>query len=595
MQLLTKEELIVAANLQKSVLRYSTGFLMWLFNLDKLNKLYTDAYHKDAIPFIDSALSILNVKYQISKRDLEKIPTEGPFIITSNHPFGLLDGMLMLKILHEKRTDGKVMANFLLQKIEPLKNDFIPVNPFEQYKNQKSSFGGIKAALKHLNEGKPLALFPAGEVSTKQPDSKKITDREWQSSAIKLVQRAKVPVVPWHFSGANSAIFHILGKIHPLLRTASLPNELFTKKDKTITVKVGKAIPVKEIEQYDDIEQLARFLRAKSYAIGADVNTKKFFRPNFAPSKKPEPIAEPEERNLLIDELLRLPSEAQILEQGDFQVFVASSKQIPHALNEIGRLREVTFREVGEGSNMSIDVDEFDLYYLHMFIWDKKQQQIAGAYRIGQGDKIFPELGKKGFYTQTLFKYRKEFYPILQRTVELGRSFITKAYQSKPLPLFILWRGILHFLIQNPQYRYIVGPVTISNEYSDVSKWLIIEFIKRNFYDEKLAQWVKPRTEFSVKRRDRDEKLLDAIDYDDIQRLDALISDIEPRGFRVPVLLKKYLKQNARIIAFNIDPDFNNALDGLMILDMLDLPQGTIDKLKMEMKEQSSKINSNQN
>ncbi|MCB0737424.1 MAG: lysophospholipid acyltransferase family protein, partial [Bacteroidetes bacterium] len=407
-------------------------------------------------------------------------------------------------------------------------------------------------------------------------------------------RKAGVPIVPMHFAGANSAMFHLAGKVHPMLRTVQLPNELFTKRNKNIVIKIGKPIAVKDIED-DDVEQLGRFLRAKTYAIGTDVNVKKFFRPNLQPAKKPEPIADAVEVNLLNDELLRLPSDSLVLEQGDFQVYVGSSKQLPHCLNEIGRLREVTFREVGEGSNLSIDVDEFDLYYLHMFIWDKKQHRIAGAYRIGQGDKIFPELGKKGFYTESLFKFKKQFYPILGKTVELGRSFITKEYQTKPMPLFILWRGILHFLIQNPQYRYIIGPVTISNEYSGLSKWLIIEFIKRHFYDKKLASWVTPRTAFEVQRKDRDEKLLDAINFDDIQKLDNLISDIEPRGFRVPVLLKKYLKQNARIIAFNIDPKFNNALDGLMILDMQDLPQGTIDKLKMEMKEQSSAINNGGN
>lgn len=278
------------------------------------------------------------------------------------------------------------------------------------------------------------------------------------------------------------------------------------------------------------------------------------------------------------------------MEQGDFAVYIAHSSQIKDVLNEIGRLREITFREVGEGSNQSMDTDEYDLYYRHMFIWDKVNNQIAGAYRIGRGDEVMNEHGRKGFYTHSLFKYKDEFVPILRQTVELGRSFVSKAYQTKPLPLFLLWRGILHFLLQNDQYRYIIGPVTISNSYSGISKWLIIEFIKRNYYNKELAQYVDPRTEFEVKNRDRDEKLLDAINFTDLKALDKLISEIEPSENKVPVLLKKYLKQNAKIIAFNIDPKFNDALDGLMILDMNDLPQGTIDKLRLEMREQSDKL-----
>jgi hypothetical protein len=225
-----------------------------------------------------------------------------------------------------------------------------------------------------------------------------------------------------------------------------------------------------------------------------------------------------------------------------------------------------------------------------LFIWDNKAEQIAGAYRLGKGDEIMETHGKRGFYTQSLFRYRAAFEPMLRQTVELGRSFVVKAYQNKPLPLFLLWRGILHFLLLNPHFRYIIGPVTISNQYSGIAKWMIIEFIRRNYYDEHLASMVKPRTEFAVKRRDKDEKLLEALNFTDLGKLDKFISEIEPSESRVPVLLKKYLKQNAKIIAFNIDPKFNNALDGLMILDMNDLPQGTIDKLKLEMREQSDKI-----
>jgi len=305
---------------------------------------------------------------------------------------------------------------------------------------------------------------------------------------------------------------------------------------------------------------------------------------------KPKKIIDPISKELQILEVKRLKPESFILEQGDFRVYIGHSKELENILQEIGRLREITFRAVGEGSNEAIDIDEYDLYYRHLFIWDHKNEQIAGAYRIGKGDEIMKEHGKKGFYTQSLFRYKDEFVPILEQTVELGRSFVAKDYQTKPLPLFLLWRGILHFLLQNEQYRYIIGPVTISNQYSGIAKWMIIEFIKRNFYNAELAEMVKPRTEFEVKNKDRDEKLLDALNFTDLGKLDKLISEIEPSESKVPVLLKKYLKQNAKIIAFNIDPKFNNALDGLMILDMNDLPQGTIDKLKLEMKEHSKNI-----
>lgn len=590
MDFIDKKEFSEAGNLKKYGLHFLAGPLMRLFKYDKVNELYRNAYHKDPIVFIDNLFRELGVKVEVKGNELDRMPKDDAFVVVSNHPYGFIDGLIMIKILLQQRPDSKVMANYLLQKIEPLKDCFFPVNPFEGDAISKSSFSGLRKTLYHLKDGHPLGMFPAGEVSTKYPGNKKIGDREWQDSAMKIIRVSKVHVIPMFFVGTNSGWFHLLGKLHPVLRSARIPTEILNKRNKTFQIRIGNAIPPKEIAEFTDEEHLGRFLRAKTYAMGTEIRSRWTFRPNFQGFKRRQPIIDAIPKELLIQEVKKLGKDNFILEQGDFQVYIAPSSKIENLLREIGRLREITFRAVGEGSNDSIDLDEYDQYYLHMFVWDKKNERLAGAYRIGQGDVVMSEYGKRGFYTQSLFRYRDEFSDILRQTVELGRSFIVKEYQTKPLPLFLLWRGILHFLLMNEQYRYIIGPVTISNQYSGIAKWLIIEFIKRNYYDEQLAEWVKPRTEFEVKRRDKDEKLLDAINFTDLTKLDKLISEIEPSENKVPVLLKKYLKQNAKIIAFNIDPKFNDALDGLMILDMNDLPQGTIDKLKLEMKEQSKDI-----
>lgn len=592
MDFIDKEEFSEAGNLKKYGLHFLAGPLMRLFKYDKVNELYRNAYDKDPVVFIDNLFRELGVKVEVKGNELNRMPKDDAFVVVSNHPYGFIDGLIMIKILLQQRPDSKVMANYLLQKIEPLRDCFFPVNPFEGEAVSRSSFSGLRKTLYHLKDGHPLGMFPAGEVSTKYPGNKKIGDREWQSSAMKVIRKANVHVIPMFFVGTNSGWFHLLGKVHPALRSARIPTEILNKKNKTFQIRIGNAIPPKEIAEFTSEEQLARFLRAKTYAMGTEISTRWTFRPLFQGlRRRRQPIIDAVPKELLIQEVGKLGNENFILEQGDFQVYIAPAAKIENLLREIGRLREVTFRAVGEGSNDSIDLDEYDQYYLHMFVWDKKNEQLAGAYRIGQGDEVMSKYGKRGFYTQSLFRYKDEFFDILRQTVELGRSFVVKEYQTKPLPLFLLWRGILHFLLMNEQYRYIIGPVTISNQYSGIAKWLIIEFIKRNYYDERLAEWVKPRTEFEVKRRDKDEKLLDVINFtNDLTKLDRLISEIEPSESKVPVLLKKYLKQNAKIIAFNIDPKFNDALDGLMILDMNDLPQGTIDKLKLEMKEQSKDI-----
>jgi len=591
MDFIDKKEFSEAANLNKYGLDFLSGALMKIFKYDKVNELYRNAYADSPIEFIDNLFDELGIKIEVKGNELDRMPKDDAFIVVSNHPYGFIDGLIMIKILLQQRPDSKVMANYMLQKIEPLKDCFFSVNPFEGDNVAKSSFSGLRNTLRHLKDGHPLGMFPAGEVSTKYKGTKKIADREWQDSAMKVIRVAKVHVIPMFFVGTNSGWFHLLGKVHPALRSARIPTEILNKRNKTIQVRIGNAIPPAEISEFADEEQLGRFLRAKTYALGTEINTKWTFKPNLQALKKPQPIIDPIPKELLIQEIKKLDKKNFILKQGDFKVFIASAGKIENLLKEIGRLREITFRAVGEGSNDSVDLDEYDLYYLHMFVWDTKNDQLAGAYRIGQGDLIMSEFGKRGFYTQSLFRYKDEFFDILKQTVELGRSFVVKEYQTKPLPLFLLWRGILHFLLMNEHYRYIIGPVTISNQYSGIAKWMIIEFIKRNYYNEQLAEWVKPRQEFEVKRRDRDEKLLDAINFTDLTKLDKLISEIEPSESKVPVLLKKYLKQNAKIIAFNIDPKFNDALDGLMILDMNDLPQGTIDKLKLEMKEQSQGIN----
>jgi hypothetical protein len=260
---------------------------------------------------------------------------------------------------------------------------------------------------------------------------------------------------------------------------------------------------------------------------------------------------------------------------------------MPNILHEIGRLRELTFREVGEGTNRATDLDEFDLYYNQMFIWDRDEEKIVGAYRIGKGADIIRQFGVQGFYTQSLFRMKKGFKDTLNQSLELGRSFIVKEYQRKPLPLFLLWKGILYFLLRNPEYRYLLGPVSISNTYSDKSKELIIRYIMANFYDYQSAKHIHPRNRHKVTTRD--ENLNTALENmtDDIRSLDKFIGDIDEYNKGLPVLLKKYLGLNAKIIGFNVDPKFNNCLDGLIILDLFDVPQETIVSLSKEANDMS--------
>lgn len=556
--------------------------VMYIMRLNKINKLYSNVYDDDSEAFLERLIEALGVTIEINEEDLARIPQEGSFITISNHPFGGLDGIILIKLLSKIRPDYKVMANFLLKKIVPIQDYFLAVNPFEDRKNI-SSASGIKEALRHLSEGKPLGLFPAGEVSSYKADSNNIEDKEWGQSVLKMIKKAHVPVIPIYFKGSNSLLFQLLGLIHPMLRTVKLPSELLNKKNRIIRMRIGSPISPEIQNSFTDIMQYGKFLRAKTYLLGSSLEVKKFFLKSQKAEKNSEPVAPGVDAEVLKKEVENVTEDYLLFTMKNYSVFCAPTLKIPNVLNEIGRLREVTFRAVGEGTNRSIDLDEFDLYYYHLFIWDNDASRIVGAYRVGKGKDIIDRYGIKGFYINTLFKIRKDMLPVLYESIELGRSFVIEEYQRKPLPLFMLWKGILYFLIKNPEYRYLIGPVTISGKYTTVSKELIMKFILRNHWDAELAQCVTPRSKYRVETNDPDVDIMVDASGSDIAMLDKMIGDIEPSSDKLPILLKKYISLNGRIIGFNIDPKFNMCLDGLLILDLFDVPMNTIESLSKEM------------
>jgi putative hemolysin len=298
--------------------------------------------------------------------------------------------------------------------------------------------------------------------------------------------------------------------------------------------------------------------------------------------RRPAPIAGATTPDKIEADLSKI-AHRKLFSQQQFDVYLAEAAELPNTLPEIGRLRELTFRQEGEGTNKEIDLDTYDNFYKHLILYDREAKQVVGAYRIGLGRDILRTYGRKGFYTYSLFKMKDGFIPILNEAIELGRSFIIPEYQNKRLPLFLLWRGILMVLLQHPEYNYIIGPVSISNYYSKVSKSLIVAFIQRNYFNHELAAFIQPRKKFRVNAAILQEaELLLKGTGNDLRKLDKVIDDIEPAIRSAPVLLKKYIQQNARIIGFNVDPKFNQALDGLMILDFRHVNRTTIENLQKE-------------
>lgn len=601
MSLITKNDLITASGLSK------LGFLknpvasavMRLAKINKVNELYDKLKDKKGKAFFESFVDERDLQYIVFEEDLAKIPKTGPFIIVANHPLGAIDGILMTKIISEIRPDFKIMGNFLLEKIKPMEPFVIPVNPFENRKEVYNSAAGMRATLKHLEEGGCVGIFPAGEVSNKNNTYNEIQDKQWEKPALKLIKMAKVPVVPMYFHAKNSRLFYQVSKLHPGLQTLLLPAEMMNDREKPIRIRIGRPLTPKSMAEAETVEELGEYLKRKVYMMKSYYERRKslmeiFNLPNLSlkfPLSREDSniiqniIEETPKEDLLKDiEKLR-NTDRMFFSNGNYEVYFTTYEEIPSIIREIGRQRELTFRAVGEGSNLPFDLDEYDKIYHHLFLWDNAEQKLAGAYRMGLGKELMKKSGISAFYTSSLFEFDQELHPFFRKVIEMGRAYICEEYQQKPLPLFLLWRGIVHVCLRNPDHKFLMGGVSISNKFSEFSKTLMIEFMRSNYYDSAVAQYVHPKNEYKVQLRERDKALFLNETESDLNKLDKIIDDLEPE-LRLPVLMKKYIKQNAKVIAFNVDPNFNDAIDGLMYIRISDLPESTIKPVLEEMSEQ---------
>ena len=601
MALVTSKEIAQVIGLQKfGFLGTFVGWiLLRILRISSINKIYEKNKNKSDLDFLNGILDDCNSKVEMPEEDVKRIPKEGPFITVSNHPLGGIDGVLLLKLLIEKRADYKIIANFLLHRVEPLKPYVMPVNPFETRKDAKSSVAGIKSALLHLREGKPLGIFPAGEVSTYK-DGKLNVDKPWEEGAVRLIKKANVPVIPIYFHAKNSRLFYFLSKISDTLRTAKLPSEVMSQGGRVIKVRIGKPISVKDQNEYKDIPAFYEFIRKKTYMLANPFEKahKLLSAQNIKIKKPAKKITNQRNTDLFVKEINTLrEKEGRLLESKNYEVFFAGAKDIPNLLHEIGRLREITFRDVGEGTNKTIDLDKYDKYYHHLILWDREANCLAGAYRMGLGKEIYKKYGINGFYVQTLFRVEPELHQMMANTIEMGRAFIIGEYQQKPMPLFLLWKGIVHVTLRYPEYKYLMGGVSISNQFSDFSKSLMIEFMKSHYYDPYIAQYIHPKKEYKVKLKDGDKDFVFDATKADMQKFDKIIDEIEPGALRIPVLIKKYVKQNARLVAFNVDPKFNNAVDGLMYIKVADIPDSTVkpvmEEFQAELEKRATELQKN--
>ncbi|UOQ65945.1 lysophospholipid acyltransferase family protein [Hymenobacter volaticus] len=539
-------------------------------HLRDLQQLYEQCRHHNGLAFVEQLLLQLRITVEYDPNELRRLPA-GAFVAVANHPCGLIDGIVLLHLLGKVRPEIRAVANELLAPLLPhLAAQLVLISP------ERAAAGrnvpGVRRLLRHLHNDVPLLLFPAGEVAHSSIPFRPAIDSAWSPTAGRLLDAARVPVVPIWLSGQNSAGFSLLGFVHPLLRTARLPVELLNKRGQTIQVRIGLPVAPVVLDRLPAPDRLA-YLRARVYALGTSAER---YLAALLPPLPVLPVIAETSSALIEADIAALRPGRCLLISGRWEVYVAKRCEIPHVLREIGRLRELTFRREGEGTQQPSDLDAYDDYYRHLFLYDREKQLLVGAYRLGLGRAILRQYGRRGFYLHSLFQLKKQLNPLLRQSLELGRSFVRVEYQRQALPLSLLWKGIAEYLATHPEYRYLIGPVSISNRFSATSKAVMVDYLRRHFFDAELAQHVKPRKQFRYKPLDAGEapELLQT-GLTSLQDLQQFISGLEPGGSGVPVLLRQYLKQNARLLGFNLDPNFSNALDGLLLLDARELPART--------------------
>jgi putative hemolysin len=552
-----------------------------LLPLEQAHELYERVRHSADGFVLEGLLGEMNVDLRVDEADVRHIPKKGPVVVVANHPYGMLDGVVLGVLLARVRPDVKVMTNFLLEGVPELEEYCIFVDPLHTVRSAERNRRALKQAVQWLRQGGVLAVFPAGEVSHWQMPQGAIADPQWNDTAARLIRKTGAVALPVYFCGRNSLGFQLMGMIHPRLRMAFLLQEFLQQSGKSVALRVGSAIPADAIANISGDRAATAYLRWRTYLL-AQRGKKQIKLPvalrSVLPVKSGEPITPALPRELLLCDIQALPEKRCLIENAEFGVYAAQAPEIPHLLREVGRLREITFRAVGEGTGRRADLDGFDRYYWHLLLWNKAKSELVGAYRAGNTAEIIAEHGVSGLYTSTLFRYGERLFEKMGPALELGRSFVRPEYQRQYAPLLLLWKAIARFVILRPETPVLFGAVSISNTYNRASRELIYSFFEARKQRDALADLVTPRQAFRTGRlRNWDCRAVCRV-LRDLDELSESIADVEIDGKGLPILLKQYAKVGGKLLGFNVDRKFSDVLDGLVLVDLRETEPAVLER-----------------
>ncbi|MFM8472774.1 MAG: lysophospholipid acyltransferase family protein [Candidatus Kapaibacterium sp.] len=515
--------------------------------------------------FPDLILSARKIRVDVSRHDTIRIPRRGPCIVVSNHPLGAMDGVALLSEMLRIRKDVRILANEVLLEVEELRPYIIPVDVLDKGAAAVNA-ASMRGAYRHVASGGMLIAFPAGEVSTLRHFPPGIHDRTWSVHMARMAQILGADVVPAFVKAANSGMFHLVGLLHPRMRTLMLVREMLRFRDRDLAIVFGSPMRATSERARMSAEEFRDELRFRSDFLRFKVTEERV--PAGLTLSQGEKVIDDVSAYAMAAEVDALEERHRLMETEEFLVIAAEMRTIPTVMREIGRLREITFRLAGEGSGKSCDIDVFDSMYTHIVLWSKTTSAVAGAYRVGRVDELLRRYGRHGLYGNTLFGFSDEALEDLSQSLELGRSFVRPEYQRDPSVLALLLRGIGTYVARYPHYRYLMGAVSISDAYTDTSKRLMVNSLMAHHYDARRASGVKPRRHVGMELFRNWDGLLHSRTVLPVTELDTLVRDVEPNGKGVPVLLRHYLLLGGKITALHRDVHFGNCIDALIIVDL---------------------------
>ncbi len=562
----------VTPSVPTAAVRACSDRLLGMRDLDAVRRAIRAEVGADASldEFLRGCMSWLGLSLDLLSTDLERVPAKGPVMVCCNHPTGAMEGLLLLTLLRAVRQDVRVLANAAVRLQAPeLDAVFLPMDSAD---GQEANAASLRQATRWLQDGGCLLAFPAGSVASAQRPLARTREAKWQSSVIGIQRLSGAAVVPAWVDARSPLWFRAAASLHPRLRTALLPRLLLAQREAGVAVRIGFPIPDAQLQRFCDDNERAKYLRLRCEILARRKQEPQAMPPQG--KRRPrhlEPLPEPVPVERIEAELRTLPPDAELVRQGSMRVLCAGAAHMPNVLREIGRLRELTFRGVGEGSGAALDLDAFDQDYQHLVLWDESRRAIVGAYRLGDVRQILAARGAQGLYTSSLYRYRQPFLDHVQDGVELGRSFVQPAYQKGFLPLLLLWKGIAAFVQRDPRRRQLFGTVSISADHHATSVRLMVDHLSEHCFHRGLAGSVRPIRPW---RRPRSEKRGPAWQPNQIAELrdvSAMVREIEVVRQGVPVLLEQYLKLGAKVVGINVDAAFHT-IDALVVVDLAKAP-----------------------